>query len=93
MGTIQIKKVEKTVVTGKQGDIYFYISMLVSEMEDKNSMTKAEMKKLIKELTWYVGMLRRDINECYMQDALDDLTDIQGISAQLQEAVEQRLGK
>lgn len=56
-------------------------------------MTKAEMKKLIKELTWYVGMLRRDINECYMQDALDDLTDIQGISAQLQEAVEQRLGK
>ena len=56
-------------------------------------MTKKEMTKLVKELAWYVGMLRKDLREGYMKDASDDLCDIQGISAQLQEAVEQRLGR
>lgn len=56
-------------------------------------MTKKEMKKLIKELAWYIGMLRKDVSEGYIKDALDDVTDIQGISAQLEEALRQRLGE
>lgn len=68
--------------------------IIASEMNGgKNDMTKNEMKKLIKELAWYIGMLRKDVNEGYIKDALDDVSDIQGISAQLEEALNQRLGK
>ena len=68
--------------------------IIASEMNGgKNDMTKNEMKKLIKELAWYIGMLRKDVNEGYIKDALDDVSDIQGISAQLEEALRQRLGE
>ena len=56
-------------------------------------MTLKEMKKLVNEVKGLVYDLSRDLQEGYMADALDCLSDIQGISCMLQEAVEQRLNK
>ena len=56
-------------------------------------MTLKEMKKLVNEVKGLVYDLSRDLQEGYTADALDCIIDIQGISCQIQEALEQRLNK
>lgn len=54
-------------------------------------MTKREMLKLTNEVASLVKALRDDIREGYIQDALDCLCDIQGISCQIEEGCNERL--
>lgn len=56
-------------------------------------MTLKEMKTLVNEVKGLVYDLARDLQEGYIADARDCIEDIQGISCQIQEALDQRLNK
>lgn len=56
-------------------------------------MTQKELKKLAKELRELATTLCNDLREGYLQDALDTLSDIQGVACMVQEGVEERLAK